>query len=534
MKNRLKNIGLLIGAFLLLFVASCDDIDPITEEIQFDRVFTPLELDVKISNQVTAILNWSVVENIDHYVIEFSKDSLAFTDIINTVTVLPAEIPYSITLEGATQYSARLKGVSINEGQDDSKWAKIAFKTKDENIFEPLTDENIGKSSVTLNWPSGSEVTHFIITQGDIQRNITDEEKVAGEATITGLTYDTQYKIVMYDGTNPKQRGAVTFTTMPEGITLSATDDLNEIITNAAEGDVFLLEGGDYTAYGGTITINKSIKLKGLLSSDKPILHVQFVLEEGVQSAEFISLEMNGNYLDSETGLEEMLDNAFQYATSDAAYGLLKIEGCNVHNYNKSFISGGSVAFSATSILVDNCIVSDILNDGGDFMDFRKSYIANLTVQNTTFYNCATDTVRDFVRMDGSSKGNAYDDGSNIPVIDINHCTFYNVMNSSSSTKRFFYVRWTQHTLISSGNLFAEMGNSVYSNQSLTLQPDCSGNNYFNAENYYVPDTGGKNLVDNSSDYTTLNPGFSDAANGDFTISETTLIDNLVGDPRWR
>jgi len=535
MKNKLKNIGLLIGAFFLLFVASCDDVDPAIEEIQLDRVFIPLELDVKISNQVTAILSWSVVENVDHYVIEFSEDSLAFSNIINTVTVLPAEVPYSITLAGATQYSVRVKGVSVNEGQADSNWAAIAFKTKEENIFSTLPEEAVEATSVTLSWPAGSEVTHFMITPGDIQRDITEVEKAAGEAIITGLTGETAYVVTLFN--DDKHRGQVEFTTtvdIGDATAVYPEDDLSAMIAAAEEGDVLALFPGEYLTYQGEVSINKSISIKGLKPADKPLVHVKFILEDGAQEVVVSDLEMNGSYLNSLTGLEEMLDNAFQYASSDAAYGSLNIEGCRIHDFNKSFISGGSVAFSATSILVNDCIVSDILNDGGDFMDFRASYIANLTVQNSTFNNCATDTTRDFVRMDGSSKGNTYDDGVNLPVVDINHCTFYNVMNSSSSTKRFFYVRWTQHTLISSGNLFADMGNSVYSNQSLTLQPDCSGNNYFNADNYYVADADGKNLIDNSSDYTTLNPGFSDVANGDFTISESTLIGNLVGDPRWR
>jgi hypothetical protein len=34
--------------------------------------------------------------------------------------------------------------------------------------------------------------------------------------------------------------------------------------------------------------------------------------------------------------------------------------------------------------------------------------------------------------------------------------------------------------------------------------------------------------------FTTLNPGFTDPASGNFRISELTLIANGVGDVRWR
>jgi len=29
-------------------------------------------------------------------------------------------------------------------------------------------------------------------------------------------------------------------------------------------------------------------------------------------------------------------------------------------------------------------------------------------------------------------------------------------------------------------------------------------------------------------------PGFTDAANGNFKVSNQTIIDNEIGDPRWR
>jgi hypothetical protein len=104
-------------------------------------------------------------------------------------------------------------------------------------------------------------------------------------------------------------------------------------------------------------------------------------------------------------------------------------------------------------------------------------------------------------------------------------------MNSSSSSKRLFYVRWSQNQITSKNNLLTDMGISVYSNQTATSQPACAYNNYFNADGYFT--VNGTVLIDNSSNYTTEDPGYADAANGDFTISNQTLIDNQVGDPRW-
>lgn len=59
--------------------------------------------------------------------------------------------------------------------------------------------------------------------------------------------------------------------------------------------------------------------------------------------------------------------------------------------------------------------------------------------------------------------------------------------------------------------------------------PAFSDNNYTNAVNYTDPL---QKVYDASG--TTLDPGFADAANYDFSLSNQTLIDAEVGDVRWR
>ena len=81
-----------------------------------------------------------------------------------------------------------------------------------------------------------------------------------------------------------------------------------------------------------------------------------------------------------------------------------------------------------------------------------------------------------------------------------------------------------------SNNLFAET-TAYYSNQSRTdPTPTFLNNNYFNAPGFYTLNT----VYDSDpSNYTTLDPGFVDALTGNFKVTNQTLIDNNVGDPRW-
>ncbi|MGV8090964.1 MAG: DUF5123 domain-containing protein [Mangrovibacterium sp.] len=523
MNTTIKNI-FIIG--LLFLLPACEDkIDPLIEELQVERVFSPLELKAQIRNKTTVELSWKLRNDAESYVVEISEGNLDFSTIIKTATVTSGEVPYRVTLDGETQYSARVKGTAAD--LEDSKWSTVTFTTEAENIFEPLAGTDIQATSVTLKWPAGSDVTHFIINPGNTERVITDQEKEAGTATITGLTGETEYTIKMLRGT--KQRGLVTFTTLidiGDATPVEPDDDLNAIITAAAEGDVLVLWPGDYLAYTGSITLNKSISIKGLYPYNKPIIHVQFILGNNVQTVEIKDLEMDGTYIDPQTLTENKLDNSFHYP-SIGSYGSLNVVGCHIHDYQKSLFSSSTdltISASIESITVDNCVVTNILTDGSDGIDFRYAYVAKLSLKNSTFNNCAPG--RDLVRLDDSSgtfPGKVSD-------VLIDHCTIYGASNNTS--RRILYVRFVNNTLkVTNTIIAATVG--TFTNQSKSAQPECSNNNYFNAPGFYTPGYISGVKLDISGNYTTLDPGFTGVANGNFTVTNQTLLDNQVGDPRW-
>ncbi len=98
------------------------------------------------------------------------------------------------------------------------------------------------------------------------------------------------------------------------------------------------------------------------------------------------------------------------------------------------------------------------------------------------------------------------------------------------ATNRILYVRFLSNVLTVRNTLFANTL-AIYSNQANTSAPTFSTNNYFNSANLYA--VVAANKYDSSTTFTTLDPGFTRAATGNFTISNQTLKDNRVGDPRW-
>ncbi len=72
----------------------------------------------------------------------------------------------------------------------------------------------------------------------------------------------------------------------------------------------------------------------------------------------------------------------------------------------------------------------------------------------------------------------------------------------------------------------------IFSNQANTdPSPTFGGNNFFNAPNLFSASGSSSRIFDDSA--TQENPGFTDAANGNFTVTNEVLKAKGTGDPRW-
>jgi hypothetical protein len=107
----------------------------------------------------------------------------------------------------------------------------------------------------------------------------------------------------------------------------------------------------------------------------------------------------------------------------------------------------------------------------------------------------------------------------------------YGVTNTTSANGyQILYVRYATNSTIVRNSIFAETI-ARYANQASTAAPVFSNNNYFNAPTLNLASPTSPLKSDASG--TALNPQFTDAATGNFTVKNQTLIDNNVGDPRW-
>ncbi|WP_455672924.1 DUF5123 domain-containing protein [Phocaeicola sp.] len=527
MMNIFKKISYMLGLGAVLFtVAACSDPDDELTSVTYDRLFSPTTLDAKVQNRTNVRLSWECLSEADasSYTIElFANDeamacegtaTLSFTDVIDN--------PYTITaLEGETTYSVRIKAVGETK---ESKWAVATFKTDAEQIYETVTDDDITSKSVTLNWPAGSAVTSIVISGGkDEIHTLSAAEIAAGSATISGLEYETEYTFTIMNGT--KARGKVSVTTLPDYIPVYPGDDIQAEIDAAEEGStIMLLPAKDgstnlfvYLDEAGVETtqeliISKNISVKGL--STKPVqARIKFVLD-GATGFATENITFTGVSADA------------LIKTSNCS-GAITVSGIEVSGFGNFVVDPGETACKVDEFTVTNSYFHDMCT-GKRFIDSQKKKCAIMTfnMKNCTVANSCSGS--DFIRFD-------YNSAAAGMVINFENNTLYKV---EATSKGLFYIRSGSagdkaFTANIKNNVFAELGAGVYFSQDTkTDNLVFSNNNYYNTPSLLAnPDGGAGKVFDTTG--SSLNPEFKDAANGDFTLTNATLIDKNIGDLHW-
>jgi hypothetical protein len=515
LKKKFLTYTLAAGA--LLGVQSCKD-DILTEitELNVSRLFSPVGIEARIVNQTSVRLNWSKVDKATSYNIEVYEGNdaatVSGTPAVSLTGITMEEVPYTIpNLGGETEYVIRLKAVGAN--LSDSKWSSALIKTDAEQLFSPVSPEDVAATTVTLRWTPGQAATKIVLTPGNKEHTITPAEITAGAATVTGLTPETAYTAKLMRGT--ATRGTATFTTLIDlggAIAVNPGDDITALFQNAKAGDIFALLPGTYPS--GDIIVSKSISIKGARPADKPILKGTVFRIEGGASLELKDVVLDG------TG---SLDGNQTIIYAAGTYGKLAIDGSEIKNYVKGALYVNTAAHIET-VAITNTIYSNIEGNGGDFIDFRNGIAGKFDFINNTVYNSAL--ARDFFRMDAGGS-------TNFPavksIITIRNNTFNNVSNGNN--RRILYIRLASNEITFEKNILSNT-EGYFTNQAATNIVKMDKNNYFNAPNF-TGSTQANTKNDATGTHTSLNPGYANAATGNFTVSNEDLKFQQIGDPRW-
>ncbi|WP_207534344.1 DUF4957 domain-containing protein [Desertivirga arenae] len=502
-------IGFLFAAGAGAFQGCNDDAMSEITTLQLERALSPTEMTAAVVNKTGVKLTWTPVGTAKYYKAEIFESADFSGSAVKTVdSIAIAKIPYTITgLSGETTYYARVK--ALGTGNEDSKWVSASFTTDAEQILQDVNPQKMTATTVTINWPAGETATSIVLTPGNITKTVTPAEIAAGEAVVTGLTQGTSYTVKLMNGT--KTRGTKSF--VAGEIPVSSTQSLATVIASAKDGDVFSLLAGTY-AVNGDLAINKSITIKAATSTNKPLITGATIKINANAGLTLKNLVLDGT---GSSGDQTIIYNEDQ----TSAYGALSVQDCELKKYVKGLVYVNKKALIESVVMSGN-IIYEIECSGGDFIDFRTGIAKTFLFENNTVYNSCH--ARDLFRMDVTGATNF---NSITSIITIRNNTFNDVANAN----RFLYIRLTSHQIHFTKNIIANT-NGYYTNQASTTITTMASNNYFNAPNFTGSATANaKN--DASTTKTLLDPGFTSASTGDFTISNTTLKNGNIGDPRW-
>ncbi len=524
-------------------LTSCSDASDAIESIILNRNLSPINIQAKDVQETSATITWDLSSGADVYEVQFFQDdSLSYGGTYDSQTdaVTPAKTISGVTADDLpllvedlvydTKYTVRVRAITSSDASRISKWHGVYFRTSAQQILNSIKQGDYTDRSVTVSWPEGEEVTTIVV--GNVTHQITEEEKAAGKATVTGLEPQTVYTVYLLN--NGKQRGNRTFTTLADlegSIPVSNADELVAAVEAAQDGDAIALigpkyvipySGDDENITAGSLKITKSLTLKGVDAANRPIVNGRLEINDGAAlTTSLIIYDGEGT-----SG-----DQAFNYKTAGVTYGALLIDNCEIKNYTKG-VFYLNVASVVESVTFNNCIIHDIPCSGGDMFDSRAGLPKAFNLTNSTVYNsCAT---RDFIRIDDASSNFSGQPG---PIVTVNKCTLYKVGNGNSN-RQLIYVRFAGNEVIFKNNLVMEFNNTRgFTNQSsCDPTPELQNNYYYHTVNLISLaegntqtvrwfDTDGTNLADNPC---------PQAEEADFTIDANSPVKSgNAGDPRW-
>jgi len=489
-------VGLLtVGA------VSCSSPDDEIKSLSFGRNFAPLGTEASAVKETTAVISWELSKGATSYNIQtFPDDSLTFIgEPERTITGLTEEdIPYTLTgLQFDTKYSVRIQAVTDGDEARTSNWASVFFQTSPKQFLMNPKPAQIADRSVTLTWEvePGYDVTDIVI--GDIEHEITAEERAAAQATITGLQPETDYVAYLYY--NGKQCGNRPFTTIADltgAILIHPGDDLKKAIEaeDVQDGAVFAVYGGTYDlnvnedGQTGAMKIYKDVTIKGIYPTDQPVLKGRFEVYDGA------ALSISQCVIDGSNNAST--DQIFNYKLDEApagtTFGALDVQSCTITGRaDGKGLFYLNVQAIVPSVTFNNCVIYGIECTGGDFIDSRAGLPRKLNVTNSTIYNVAT--ARDFIRIDDKASNFPGEAG---PVVTVDHCTLYNVggygEGNTQANYRLLYVRFEGNELIFTNNLVVgTVYKRGFTNQSTSdADPTLNNNAYFGCENLTKPGAG--------------------------------------------
>lgn len=401
---------------------------------------------------------------------------------------------------------------------------------------------------VTFSWRVDMKLAQLIcINASDpedkVVLDLTNDQRVAGELTVAASEFkpNTTYTVVMAyepDETTglSETTNTASFTTMqilPEDVVFVSTiDELLAAINGSAE--VIALQPGEYAvANKGSITITRPVRLMSATRQQPKVVMGQFAMPnttyfDGTFRVEGIEFECAN--LNSTTAY--FIDNS----QAKANIKRIEVEDCYIHDFGASLMRINRIdGVNVEEVYVNNNRIYRVYGQQS-FMQFSPKGAA--AVREVTFTN-NTSTGFDFHK--GGVRFLTYN-ASDATVVNFSNNT---VLYNNSTGRLFFHINAIAEGSTTAGSV--TIANNIFVNEDTDAPRNVSNFANFtvttNIDNNVVVTPWGagndggsiptETLPSWGNKYSTLDPGFKNAAKYDFTVTNDEVRKLGVGDPRW-
>lgn len=535
MKKIIIYTGLICGLMaMLLFTACKEEIDPVVEELEFNRTFSPVGLEAIISNTTTVTLTWSSVRNTDHYLVEIYDGITASGTLVHS-----AEIPFTeanqatftyLLPAGDTEFSARVKAVSSLTGVEESKWSLVAFKTDPENLFNGYETYMSAMNASIVQWEPGTTATSLLFVSGGTQLPFTlsAEDLALGARQVTGIPNGV-YEVRLMNGNFARGKTSVVI----EGdVLLAPGEDLKAALDALPSGGVILLVNG--ASYGLTEvdTVRSSTKVRGILPGDLPKIFLMtgggnHMLDIGTSmtasdSLVFENVDISCSYDDAgvtkHRGIIDQELDAF-------IIGAIKFRNCIIRNSGRSAIRlrGNAAGQIINNVEFLNCVMYDFAFDShyGVLNGALTGNFINIKFINTTLYKIRGGIIN-------------YGNGAGCESVVLDNCTFNETTMDAASSR--FFIDFGSGSNTSTGTInisdciFGQTVDRANGIRPGSMTLTVSGSYY--TTDFYDGTAPIKNLMTAYSGASTSL--WTDPLAGDFTFLDGNFAGlGTAGAPRW-
>lgn len=412
-----------------------------------------------------------------------------------------------------------------------------------ESILKAILKSELTATSAMLRWniPSSGTLTSVLIvdnlkkTEREIQ--LSAQNISAQSLLIDGLESAGNYTAVIFAGEDRK--GVLVFNAVDLNATISIEgntvtyETLQLAVDAAASGSIINVGGAKYDFSSAALeTVNitgksLTIRAKPGSTSVPEITMKNFWLKGAISSLKLSGLKINSTSKANVNATNSDYNKHIIGISYVSGNINITVENCDLVGAESGLIFSQSATAAnlpdgplnpaSISLTVDNCLLHDFGNAGGDFIDFRSGTIGNIAYKKNTFWNGA----RAFIRIDNTA---AILTGS---TITIENSTFYNFCSGgiflrNAATQGAAFV--LNNNIIM--NKVSNNANSIGTGATLKLtNNNISGSNLTNI-------TAGVSSGFNIGTIG-LDPGFTEVTKGNFTVGNTTVKAAGLGDPRW-